>query len=73
MCVKKKTTITVQAEVPTHLAPLYEKGYTTVEVARSIGCTPGHLVKAMKGERKLSDELTAKINALPKKALQLAS
>ncbi len=66
-----KTKITIDAEVPTHLVPLYVRGWNLKEAARQVGCSPSHLRAVMCGEREASAELKGKLAALKQKPLQV--
>ncbi len=69
MTAQAKTTIEI--EVPSFAAPLYRRGWTVNEAARAIGCSAPHLRRVLEGERTLSAEKQAKLDALPTKRLRL--
>lgn len=66
-----KTKITIEAEVPCHLVPLYARGWNLKEAARACGCSPSHLRAVMQGEREPSSELKSKLAALKQKPLSV--
>ncbi len=64
-----KAKITIEAEVPKHLVPLYGRGWNIRDAARECGCSPSHLCAVLKGEREASAELKNKIAGLKQKPL----
>lgn len=43
---------------------LADKGYTITRAAQNVGCSPAHLTKVLKGERKPSVALLERLRAL---------